>query len=124
MVVEEVRAVAPSVIVVPTGLHAPGFQYVVVRSGEDAWVLASDVAPLWSNFERRKPTGQTSDPRRTLAVQDAMLELVGGDLSRIIPGHEPRIFDSAGEDGIVLVTGGNRADPAAGTPADSGSCDR
>lgn len=98
-----IQRIAPSVVVVSAGLHAPGFQYVVVGNRDGAWVLASDVAPLWANFERRKSTGQTSDPRKTLQVQAIMMALVTGDLSRIVPGHEPGVYGDAHGAHVELV---------------------
>jgi glyoxylase-like metal-dependent hydrolase (beta-lactamase superfamily II) len=91
-VLSGIAPVAPSVVVVPVGLHSPGFQYVVVRSADRTWVIASDIAPLWANFEQRKTTGRRVVHARILAIQDAMLELTGGDISRVIPGHEPSVF--------------------------------
>jgi glyoxylase-like metal-dependent hydrolase (beta-lactamase superfamily II) len=90
--IKKLQQIAPKIATVPCGLHAPGFQYVVVENRDAVWVLASDVAPLYANFKRKKVTGQTNDPARTLVVQDTILELVGGNLSRIVPGHEPEIF--------------------------------
>jgi glyoxylase-like metal-dependent hydrolase (beta-lactamase superfamily II) len=92
-VTSSVESIAPQVVVVPVGLHTPGFQYVVVNNNDGIWILASDIAPLYANFERQKPSGQTSDPERAVAVQDTMVELVKGDLKRIVPGHEPSIYD-------------------------------
>jgi hypothetical protein len=66
---------------------------VVLRCAGKVWVLASDLAPLRANFTRNKPGGQVSSARRALRIQRTMVELAGGELSRIIPGHEPDIFE-------------------------------
>jgi hypothetical protein len=79
-----------------------------VRNWDSTWIIASDVAPLFANFERGQATGQSSSPRKTLAVQETMLSLVDGDLARIIPGHEPAIYE---ESDIVELT-----DPRAVAP--------
>jgi glyoxylase-like metal-dependent hydrolase (beta-lactamase superfamily II) len=92
-VTRAIQSIAPSVVVVPAGMHTPGLQYVVVGQDTKPWVFASDIAPLFVNFRRRKPTGQSSDAASTLKVQDTILELVEGDLRRIVPGHEPSIYD-------------------------------
>lgn len=92
-VTKSTETIAPGVAVVPVGLHTPGFQYVAVNNSDGIWILASDVAPLFANFERKKASGQSSDPKRSLAVMETMLKLVNGDLKRIVPGHEPSIYE-------------------------------
>jgi glyoxylase-like metal-dependent hydrolase (beta-lactamase superfamily II) len=108
-----VEVVAPGIVAIEAGQHTPGFQYVVVKTGGGPFVLASDIAPLFANFERWKASGQTSDPEQALAVQEEMLGIVGGDLGRIVPGHEPGIF----ADGNVVVIHGGR-DSGAGAQVD------
>jgi glyoxylase-like metal-dependent hydrolase (beta-lactamase superfamily II) len=93
---ESLQAVAPHLVVVHAGLHARGFQYLVVGNPDGPWVLASDLAPLTLNFERNRPTGLTTSAEATLAVMAVMRELVGGNLARIVPGHEPAGFDDQG----------------------------
>jgi glyoxylase-like metal-dependent hydrolase (beta-lactamase superfamily II) len=88
-----IQAVAPGVVVVPVGLHAPGFQYVVVKSASGVWVLSSDITPLFANYSRGIPTGQTSSPEETLEIHQTILALTGGEVKRIIPGHEPSVYD-------------------------------
>ncbi len=86
--------ILPGVAVVSEGLHTAGCQYVVVDDPDGVWILASDAGPLYANFERRKPSGQTSDARMSRAVLERMIELVGGDIGRIVPGHEPAVFEN------------------------------
>jgi len=95
-----VETFAPCAVVVPVGLHSAGFQFVVIKNTDGIWILASDVAPLWANFERNASTGLSSDKKCTLEVQDIMLQLVDADLGRIIPGHEPGIFEK--EDTVLI----------------------
>jgi glyoxylase-like metal-dependent hydrolase (beta-lactamase superfamily II) len=90
---ESLQKVLPGVLVVTTGLHAPGSSYVVVRGKQNPWVFASDEAPLWANFEKKRPTGQSKDRKKSLELQTVMLKLVEQDLSKIVPGHEPKIFE-------------------------------
>ena len=89
---EDLTRVAPGVVTVHVGLHAPGSQIVVVNRKGKRWILASDSTPLFANYERKKPTGQSSDPQRTLDTQETILKWVNGDLGRIVPGHEPSLF--------------------------------
>jgi hypothetical protein len=69
---------------------------VVVTNPDGPWVLASDIGPLRANFVRRKPTGLSSDPERARAALVTILEWVGDDVSRVIPGHEPALFSPGG----------------------------
>lgn len=94
--------VAPAIALVPVGLHAPGFQYVVVKRKDGLWVIASDVAPLRANFEKQTSTGQTSNETQTLQIQATMLDLAEGDLSRIVPGHDPAVYGSEAVDCVEL----------------------
>ena len=101
-ITRDIHPIAPGVAAVYAGRHAPGFQYVVVRNPDGYWVLASDIAPLRANFERGIPTGQTDNPRQTLCIQQTMTALTDGRLDRIIPGHEPGIFEG-NIDHVVLT---------------------
>jgi hypothetical protein len=65
---------------------------VVVKNPCGIWVLSSDITPLWANFTRKVPTGQISDPDRTLCVKETIWRLAKQRLSRIIPGHEPAVY--------------------------------
>ena len=80
-------------LVVEVGNHTPGFQFVILKNSDGIWIMASDVTPLWANFERMKASGQSSNKELAKELMLMMLELVDGNLERIIPGHEPGIFD-------------------------------
>ena len=126
-VVDGTEQIAPGVAVVPVGLHAPGFQYIAVRNNDGIWIIASDIAPLYANFRRETPTGQTDDSAATLQVQRTILDLVDGDLRRIVPGHEPSLFCDGAT--VIEVTGTNHLSGSSGHPcpdnrADSASSDR
>lgn len=83
--------IAPGIRAVPVGLHTPGFQYVEVRVDGKLWIFSSDLAPLYRNFDRLRPTGQTASARRTLKWMATILERVDGDAQRIIPSHDPQL---------------------------------
>jgi glyoxylase-like metal-dependent hydrolase (beta-lactamase superfamily II) len=123
-----ITTVAPGIVTVTVGLHAPGFQYVVINNPNGVWVIASDIAPLLANFERGRPTGLTSHPEKTLLVQETIRKLVDGDLSHIIPGHEPRIYAQGETHAVVagrpLEKPKGKQGPEAGNPTDSASSDR
>ncbi len=88
---DHARAVVPGVVVFPTGLHAPGAWAVAVKAADGVWVFASDEVPLYRNLTKRIPSGQTSDPNRSLALYAKLLDLVGGHVGRIIPGHDSQL---------------------------------
>ena len=89
---EAVAAIAPGVVAFPSRLHAPGAWVVAVRAANGVWVFASDEVPLYRNLERRIPSGQTSDPGRSKILFDRLLELTGGLAERIVPGHDPAVY--------------------------------
>ncbi|MEM6733339.1 MAG: MBL fold metallo-hydrolase [Myxococcota bacterium] len=83
--------VAPGILAIPKGLHTRGFLYVTVEHEDEAWVFASDLGALRANFERLKPTGQTTNPRKTRQwlreIRDAY------PLDHIIPSHDLSLFE-------------------------------
>ena len=90
--VDGLEGVAPGILLVPVGIHTPGFQYVVVHSASGPWIFASDVAPFRANVERQLPSGQASDPPSALVVLQVISDLLNGDLERLVPGHDPLGF--------------------------------
>ncbi len=92
---EMLTEVAPSVVVVPVGLHTPGFQYVVVHNPDGRWVFAADIGPLRANYEGLAPTGQSSDRAAARVAIETIKAVVGGEIDRIVPGHEPGLFKGA-----------------------------
>ena len=71
--------------------------------------------------------GLTDDPKASLRVQETIRRLVRGDLSHIVPGHEPGIYVGGNTHAVIsdgspttLETEG----VAAESPTDSGSFDK
>ncbi len=90
------QRILPHTVMVHAGLHTRGFSYLVVENHDGTWVFASDIVPLRKNLIRDRPTGLTTNARKTLAVMATIRALVNGDLGRVVPGHEPSGFDSNG----------------------------
>lgn len=84
--------------------HTSGSQYVVVRNdgqarSRDAWVLAGDIVYQFDNLDG----GDADDPyyhpvglangsqAKMVMAMHEMVELVGGDRSRVIPAHEMKL---------------------------------
>lgn len=83
--------VAPGVTVHRIGGHAKGMQAVVVKTARGPVVLASDAAHYYENFEEYRPFIIVHDVEATLRGYDRLRQLAGGDLSRIVPGHDPLV---------------------------------
>jgi len=90
---EGIACIAPGVVAFHTGLHTPGAWAVAVQTASGPWVFASDEVPLYRNLTRRIPSGQTIDPDRSRALFEGLLELVDDRVERIVPGHDPAVYD-------------------------------
>lgn len=82
----------PGVRAFTGGKHTYASQWLSVATADGPIVLASDNAYLYENFERHIPIAQTLDAQSNLRAQQAMLELAGS-LNRIVPGHDPAVFE-------------------------------
>ena len=86
------KEIAPGVRVYTGGKHTFASQYAAVATRSGTVVLASDNAYLYENFERKVAISQTLDAASNLAAQARMLTIAGG-LARIVPGHDPGVFE-------------------------------
>jgi len=84
--------VAPGITVHHTPGHSKGIQCVRVMTENGPVVLATDAAHFYENFELRKPFAITVDVEATLRSYDKLGELGGGDLRRVVPGHDPLVL--------------------------------
>ncbi len=71
--------------------HSKGMQAVRVRTQRGPVLLASDTSHYYANFCRRAPFVITIDAEQTLDSYARLLDLVGGDVQRVIPGHDPKV---------------------------------
>ena len=55
-------------------------------------VIASDNAYLYRNLEEKRAIAQTLDAVSNLAAQARMIEIAGSP-ARVIPGHDPDVFN-------------------------------
>jgi len=74
------------------GRHTYASQYVGVRTGAGAVVIASDNLYLYENLEKRLAIAQTLDAESNLRAQDRM-KTIASDVRLIVPGHDPAVFD-------------------------------
>jgi glyoxylase-like metal-dependent hydrolase (beta-lactamase superfamily II) len=71
--------------------HSKGMQAVRVNTARGPVLLASDVSHYYANFLRGSPFTLTVDAEDTLRSYKKLLDLTGGDVQRIIPGHDPKV---------------------------------
>jgi len=98
--------IAPGITVHHVGGHAKGLQVVRVATERGPVVLASDATHYWENVMTYRPFIITHDVETTLRGYDRLRELGEGDMSRIIPGHDPLVMErfpaaSADLEGLV-----------------------
>ena len=98
------QEIIPGIRVYIGGKHTYQSQYVGVTSRSGTIVLASDNAYLYENFERRLPIAQTVNSASNMAAQARMLTLAAS-LNRIVPGHDPSVFQrfTALSPGVVRI---------------------
>ncbi|HSG35558.1 MAG TPA: N-acyl homoserine lactonase family protein [Sphingomonadaceae bacterium] len=72
--------------------HTAGLQVVCCETERGTVVLASDAAHLYANIARRLPFPIFIDEPAYRAAQARALELAGGSLDHLIPGHDPLVL--------------------------------
>jgi glyoxylase-like metal-dependent hydrolase (beta-lactamase superfamily II) len=88
----DAKEILPGITVYTGGKHTFASQYVSVRTGAGTVVIASDNAYLYENLEKGLAIAQTLDAASNLAAQARMLE-IAGSAARVIPGHDPAVFE-------------------------------
>jgi glyoxylase-like metal-dependent hydrolase (beta-lactamase superfamily II) len=86
------QEILPGVRVYTGGKHTFASQFVGVSTRAGTVVVASDNAYLYENLERKLAIAQTLDPVSNLAAQARML-ILASSLNRIVPGHDPTVFE-------------------------------
>jgi len=83
---------APGIDLRICGGHTAGLQVVVCRTARGPVVLASDAAHLYANVTRKLPFPIFIDEDDYRRAQSRALELAGGSLDQLIPGHDPLVL--------------------------------
>jgi glyoxylase-like metal-dependent hydrolase (beta-lactamase superfamily II) len=98
------QEIMPGVRAYIGGKHTYQSQYVGVATRSGTVIVASDNVYLYENLERRLPIAQTLNPESNLIAQARMLNLAAS-LNRIVPGHDPTVFDRfpAVKPGVVRI---------------------
>lgn len=86
------EAFAPGIDLYLCQGHTAGLQVVVCHTARGPVVLASDVAHLYANLTRSIPFPIFVDEEAYAAAQQRVLDLAGGSLDRVIPGHDPLVL--------------------------------
>ena len=72
--------------------HTAGLMVVCCETTRGTVVLASDAAHLYANITRRIPFPIFVDEADYARAQDRVMELAGGSLDHLIPGHDPLVL--------------------------------
>jgi len=86
------KEIIPGIRVYTGGKHTFASQYVGVATTQGTVVIASDNAYLYRNLDEKRAIAQTLDATSNLAAQARMIEIAGSS-ERVIPGHDPAVFD-------------------------------
>lgn len=79
----------PGVRAIRVGGHTPGSMVLHVSTARGDVVLASDAVHFWANIERRAPFPILDSFTEALSAFNCIRDLAEGDISRILPGHDP-----------------------------------
>ena len=74
------------------GGHSMGLQVVRVRTRVGWMVVASDALHFYRNFEDQNPFPTIVSLPHTVDGWHRALQLAEGDMTRLIPGHDPLVF--------------------------------
>ena len=83
--------IAPGVSVHHVGGHTDGLQMVRVQTARGPVVLASDAAHFYANYEKGVPFPIVYNVGDMARGWSRALELADGDVTRVIPGHDPDV---------------------------------
>ena len=72
--------------------HTAGLQVVTCETARGTVVLASDAAHLYANITRRAPFPIFINEEDYARAQERAMELAGGSLDHLIPGHDPLVL--------------------------------
>jgi glyoxylase-like metal-dependent hydrolase (beta-lactamase superfamily II) len=73
--------------------HTPGSQAVRVRTADGWFVLAGDAAHYYEEVHEHHPFAVFADLPGMYDSFERLVELAGGDVDRVVPGHDPLMFN-------------------------------
>ena len=88
---------APGIRLTELDGHTPGELVVSVRTPGGVILLASDAVHFVEELEQGRPFAHMTDLVAAHSSYETIREAVqSGEISRVIPGHDPRVLDGAG----------------------------
>jgi len=72
--------------------HTAGLMVVCCETERGTVVLASDAAHLYANITRKIPFPIFVDEADYVRAQQRVMELAGGSLDHLVPGHDPLVL--------------------------------
>lgn len=99
----------PGIRLILIGGHSRGLQAVQVKTKRGPVVIASDTAHHYAHLQKQKVFTFVDSYTETLMGYDRIMSLGGGDLARVVPGHDPLVaslyppFSAATRDWIVRL---------------------
>ena len=103
-------AVAPGIEAVAIGGHSPGQHALVVRTGGETIVLASDAVHLYEEIERDRPFAVVADLEAMYRGYDTLRSLSAAPSATLVPGHDPEVAERfPAVDGAFRLTTGVRS---------------
>lgn len=87
--------IAPGVIAhFAPDTHTFGSQWVEVATADGPYVVAGDCVYWYENIERMWPPGYVQgNAWNLIKLYGEISDLLGGDINRIVPGHDPELFE-------------------------------
>ncbi len=74
--------------------HTFGSQWIEIETGGGPYVVAGDCVYWYANIERMWPPGYVQgNSWNLIAAYSRIRAALGGDLARIVPGHDPLLFE-------------------------------
>jgi glyoxylase-like metal-dependent hydrolase (beta-lactamase superfamily II) len=93
------KEIVEGVRTIPLPGHTPGGLGVVVDTDEGSYVIAGDAVPTYDNMmgdpQSKQPyimSGVYTDMEAMWKSFELIDEIVKGDIYKVIPGHESRVF--------------------------------
>jgi glyoxylase-like metal-dependent hydrolase (beta-lactamase superfamily II) len=94
------KEIAEGVRTIPLPGHSPGGIGVVVDTDNGPYVIAGDAVPTYRNLQGEPQNNQPYIMSGVYTDMEAMwksfeliMDIVKGDIYRVIPGHEPLVFN-------------------------------
>ena len=81
--------IAPGITVHRVGGHTHGMQIVRISTRGGWMVLASDAIHMYANLETQNPYPAVFNVADMMQGAKTAIDLAGGDLGKVIPGHDP-----------------------------------